>query len=172
MEKRGQFYLIAAIVIVGVLIGIVTVSNFVVEHNKNYNFLDLQDELKLESENVINYGVYDDEDLSLLLENFAENYAEYIGENQDVLFVYGNEETLSETPPKVYWVSLFNVQSQISLTIGGSKPSLDINVRELSDGNVEVNGEIVLITIDDVNYEFELKEGNNFFFVVREGESE
>ena len=178
-NKRGQFYLIAAVVIIGVLIGLAVVTNFVIERKAYDKFIDIHDELRLESENIINHGVFDDDDdVAILLENFAEQYAQYIGEENDVLFVYGDEETLSanasrasgETGPYVHWVSLFSVQSSVSLVIGGRNLPIEVNTAGIETDTLSlgVGDEDFIISVGDTNYEFELTEGKNFFFVIRQ----
>jgi hypothetical protein len=174
MKKRGQFYLIAAIVIVGVVIGLAVTTNLIFEHGKSDRQKDIQDEIKLESEYVINYGVFNEGDIVDLVENFAKQYASYIGENQDVLFVFGNKEDLTGGSIGLSYVSLFNVQSGVSVTIGGSRPQINFNRQNVQGGNVDANvdGDNVNIKIGEVNYDFKLNEGENFYFVLKQPEEQ
>jgi hypothetical protein len=179
-NKKGQFYLIAAVVIIGVLIGLAVVTNFVIERKSYDKFIDIQDELRLESENIINHGVFDDDDdIAGLLENFAGQYAQYIGEENDVLFVYGDEVTLSadaarpegDGGPYVHYVSLFNFRSSVSLTLGGKPLEINVDTAEIDSNQINVNPEAdgkFTISVGNTNYDFELTEGKNFFFVVRQ----
>ncbi|MEA3329718.1 MAG: hypothetical protein U9Q06_03160 [Nanoarchaeota archaeon] len=170
MKKRGQFYLIAAVLIVGLLIGIVGVATYVVKYKKDYRALDVQDELKLESEYIINYGVYTSTDFNDLLSTFAEEYADYIGEEYDVLFVFGDEDF--EATLILNYVSLFQVSQTASLTIGtGNSPSFNVISQSFKDGEINFNpisGDKIEMTIGETNYEFELREGQKFYFVVKQ----
>jgi hypothetical protein len=169
MKKRGQFYLIAAIVIIGFLIGLSVVTNYVVEHRESFQSQDLSEELKLESQNIINSGISQDRNIELLVKEFAEQYAGYLGQGQDVIFVYGNEETLDQG--YLNYVSLFQVQNSVSLNIGNSRSEVSVDVRQIKSDKIMgltlTSGDQVTISIDDVNYDFDLRQGENFYFVVK-----
>lgn len=169
--KLGQFYLIAAVVIVGVLIGLAAVTNFVIQHRASDKQADIQDELKLESENIINHGVFNNEDTQVVLSQFAQDYKDYIGREQDVLFVYGNREDIILNK-QVRVVSVFQIRNSIGITIGGSNVKIPTNTVDLNDQTYEIetipDSDEITITIGDVNYDFELTEGKNFFFVVKQ----
>ncbi len=169
--EKAQFYLIAAVIIIGVLIGLATVTNIVIDKKTSMKEKDLQDEIKLESENVINHGIFTmpPAGMNILLQEFALEYKNYISDDQDVLFVYSDAETI-RTGGKVYVVSLFHVQSEISLVIGSGETSLPIDTAELVESEIlvgGVTGHTVIIKVGEVNYEFELTEGQNFYFVIR-----
>jgi hypothetical protein len=72
------------------------------------------------------------------------------------------------------YVSLFNVQSGVSVTIGGSRPQINFNRQNVQGGNVDANvdGDNVNIKIGEVNYDFKLNEGENFYFVLKQPEEQ
>ena len=74
-NKRGQFYLIAAIVIIAIVVGFATLSNFfnrgVVDEKKVYF---LSKELDIEGAYVIDYSVFKGNEAVILLEQFAQDY--------------------------------------------------------------------------------------------------
>ena len=87
--KRGQFYLVAAIVIITILIGFSVVSNY--SRNKEVvQLYDLKSELNIETARVLEYGVYQEEDAEAVLSGFAESYADYAGEGKNMYFFFGN----------------------------------------------------------------------------------
>ena len=51
-QKRGQFYLIAALVIIAVIIGYAGISNYL-EKKESIKLYNLGEELGIESENVL-----------------------------------------------------------------------------------------------------------------------
>ena len=97
-NKRGQFYLIAAIIIIGALIGVVTVTNFAITRQSadEIKVYQLSQELKLESEQVINYGILTSS-LDTALSRFTEEYSSYIGDQEnDVYFIYGDKKSIAK----------------------------------------------------------------------------
>ena len=96
-NKRGQFYLLAAFVIVVVLISLASVKNTVINKDTGTaeKVYDLAEELNFESARVIDYGVVNYEDqkeINELIENWTKMYADYAKNKVGVskwLFVYG-----------------------------------------------------------------------------------
>lgn len=166
MNKRGQFFLIAALITVGVLFGVTSIINSVQGRQQNERFYDLSGEIDFEAKRVIDYGVYwEDQGTDELVNKFLENYADYI--NQDkVLFVFGNAQGLqglyfSNNPVGVVGVSL------------GSSPVI-VPIQHTTGAVAEVTREnnIVNVKIDDITYSFSLLEGQNFFFVIEKEEND
>ena len=56
-QKRGQFYLVAAIVIISLIVGFSVVSNYAT-NKEVVKLYDLKEELGIESANVLKYGTY------------------------------------------------------------------------------------------------------------------
>ncbi len=86
LNKKGQFYLLASIIIVGILIGLVTVQNYSFEKSIS-RVDDFADELRIEGEKVLDY---DKKNGANEFENFAKNYSEYIGESIKIYFIFGD----------------------------------------------------------------------------------
>ena len=61
MNKRGQFYLVAAVIIVLVVIGISSVKTYSVIKSEPQNLEDLSLELSEETARIVDYGVYNGE---------------------------------------------------------------------------------------------------------------
>ena len=58
--KKGQFYLIAAILLIAILIGFSSTTNF--SRNKPQpKLIEIRDELRLEGEKVLDYKIYNSE---------------------------------------------------------------------------------------------------------------
>ncbi len=94
--KRGQFYLIAALVIIIVIIGYAVISNYsgIRGYTRTY---DLAEELVIESAQVLDYGIYNEnigtEQMKNLLEGFIEEYSK-IGEIEELYFIFGNADEM------------------------------------------------------------------------------
>ncbi len=143
-NKRGQFYLIAAIIIIAAIIGYAAVSNYLgkTESVKLYN---LGEELGIESENVLDFGTYNEyneDELKTLLTNFVETYAQYIEEGIEIYFIFGNRNNVTV-----------------------------IGYRELEEvpfisAEITASGNEVVVTINSIEYPFKLEKGENFYFVI------
>ena len=93
MEKRGQIFLIAALITVGALIGLTSVVNTARGGTSNDEFFSKSDEIKFESKRVLDYGVFYQGNTDALIKQFLEKYADYIARER-VLFIFGDERNL------------------------------------------------------------------------------
>ena len=139
-SKRGQFYLIAAILIVILVAASITIFNY--SRKKSSSTLyDLGEELGIESQNIIDYGTTPlIEDMTTIWVNFIENYAAYAGDGKKLYFIFGND-------------------------LGMQKIECD----GTSCGNPETIssfGGQVVIEVDSVIYDFDLESGHQFYFIV------
>ncbi|MCK5043817.1 hypothetical protein KAR52_02345, partial [Candidatus Pacearchaeota archaeon] len=126
---------------------------------------NLKEDLDIASENVLEYGVYneyDEVEMKTLLEDFVELYVSYIGEDIEIYFVYGNRAL----------ITVATYSELASINVG--EESLAITSGELSTQEFEPTGNKVIIQIDGIEYEFDLKSGENFYFVISQeiGEEE
>ena len=143
-QKRGQFYLIAALIIIALIIGYAGISNYI-QKKESIKLYDLGEELGIESENVLDYGTYNEfnvSEMEELLTGFIASYAEYIERGIDISFIFGN-------PDKIIVITYEELEGV---------PSTDIIYPE---GEKKVT-----VTINGIVYEFKLKEGENFYFVI------
>lgn len=163
-NKRGQFFLIAAIVIIVVTVGIVAVSNYT-EEKESVKLYDLGRELGIESQQVLDYGTYkqlNEEEMKMLMETFIQNYVNYIGDSGNLYFVFGNKR-------KIYVAAYQNLQKEtvcVKLYGGGDCIPLDLigETKEFPAGKEDIG--TVSVVIENYQYEFSLKEGENFYFVI------
>ena len=129
---RGQFYLIAPIVIVGILVGFVTILNY----SKKTDYVgvyDLGKNLEMESEAVTDYVTISGDNK---LENFTFNFDKYAGEDKEVYFITNSEGYFYNESIKQNLLSFANDSGKLS------------------------------VKINEKNYEFEMKPGENFYFVI------
>jgi len=177
-NKRGQFYLIAAIIIIAIIVGFAAVTNFYkkggVEEKKIYY---LANELDVEGSYVIDYSVYNSQDSTALLRTFAEEYGKYAGENRNIYFVFGDKNKFIVATYDEY----------ISGTIGFSGTGTELN-QDIHDKNFKTKtcdatkidqdencglnsgSDTIQFTIDQdgekIPYTFDLNEGENFYFII------
>jgi hypothetical protein len=161
MDQKGQFYLIAAIIIIGIMIGFAAVSNYA-QKRGTIKLYDLGDELGIESANVLDYGTYselNETQMQALLSSFVQNYCIYAGEGRNLYFIFGNEQ-------KITIMGCQELTSEISLESGGN--ILIIGGEETFSEEFFPGSRLVVITINDVEYKFHLKSGENFYFIIYE----
>lgn len=161
-NKRGQFYIIAAVVIIIAVLGIVGVTNYAKTKTDQVQTYQISKELNLESESVVNYGIFNKKDLSTVLSTFATNYSQYIGQQSDIYFLYGDQQIVK--------VIGYTSQSQgtIGIDFGGSQTVLTIQGRQLTSQDINVTGQqYVNVVIENKTYQFQLNQGQNFFFVLQ-----
>jgi len=158
-NKRGQFYLIAAFIIIGIIVGSVAISNYAKKESTT-RLYNLRDDLKIESENVLEYGTYsefDEVQMQELLLNFVETYSTYIGEGIQIYFIFGNRE-------KIIVAGYQELTSEV-IYVEGSPMMITEATYTYEEFEVDETNKII-VTIDSVDYEFKLKAGENFYFVI------
>lgn len=158
-NKRAQFYLIAAVIIVAVILGFVAIQNYV-KKKPQVKIYDLGDELGFEGGKVLEHGTFNPGDEKI--DEFIEEYADYSQEQgRQIYFIYGNTEIITiATYEEV-------VVGEISIVIGGGNPThIEDNPEQVVE-EIPVSGQSqVEVIIGGHPYEFELHPGENFYFVI------
>lgn len=158
-DKKGQFYLVAAVVIVGLLIGFVGVANYS-RKKPDVRIYDLKDELKYEGDYVIDYGIMNNEwTVENILKDFTELYSDYAKENlRHFYFIFGNKDKLLfVTYEEIVVGSIFVEGTRLPTTaVTGVEKIIPI-----SEGD-----ETITVKINDVEHNFDLKQGENFYYII------
>lgn len=158
-NKRGQFFLIAAIIVVGLIIGFASAVNSVNVRNNNEAFYDLADQVGFEIDRVLDYGVYNQQDTLELAKNFLEDYTDNLALEQAV-FIYGN---LNE----VRALYFSEIEGSVGINTGTAINGV-VTIRDWAGWESEVrrdNGKVI-ININGVEYISELRPGENFYFII------
>ncbi len=174
MKKRGQFYLIAAIVIVIVILSLSQITNYLVSKKEPLKFYDLSEELNEEGARVIDYGVYNSQNIQAIIQDYLANYfINYSKEKESetkFLFLYGDRNLVTAIT--------YSREStgEISIVWGGGSFTLEATANYVPDSNTftpTADGKVSMTLLNNT-YEFDLKEkGQNFFFVIaRDAETE
>ena len=162
--KKAQLFIIAAVIIVGVLFSLFAVTNYVKTKPKPTAFYDLSEELSSESSQVIDYATYTQGDANSLVQDFSQKYADYCcnstSNDVELVFVYGNSGQLT----------MMNYSTTQTVTsggeLGGTSASVTTTTREPQITNIPSDAPIN-VTIGNVTYNFQLSPGENFFFVIK-----
>lgn len=171
--KQAQFFLIAAVVIIVVVVSIITVSNYT-QPKTDVKLYDLGTELGIESQNVLDYGTYsqlNESQMSVLMETFVKNYHNYAGGNKNIYFVFGNSQKINvigyqdienesvciTLNPDYHYGGYYSEGDCVNYTAIGTTQTFP------ADGQAITR---VVITIANIDYQFKLKQGENFYFVI------
>ena len=76
MNKKGQFYLVAAIIIVLAVSGIASVKTYAIIKSEPRKIENIGSELKEETMRIVDYGIYSQENLTRILNNFTDSESE------------------------------------------------------------------------------------------------
>ena len=149
--------MIAAIFIISIVAGLAIVSNYLKE-TSNIKFDHLGKELEIESANVLDYGIKNNENIKELLINFTKDYSKYsIAES--LYFIFGNQNQITVAGYK-------KIDSgSIFVDVGSGNEELSLNKGEYGSRDFGP-AENIEITIDGIIYDFTLKSGENFYFII------
>jgi hypothetical protein len=177
MNKRGQFYLIAAIIIIGIVLTSVVTVNYIKTKKEKYPIYNIRDIVDLETAAVLRFGTVSGGELDDLMKTWVQDYATYGGQSilGDWIFVYGTKDSSGEIKLKAL---VINEKSSGGLDLGFgdttvSSPQFDPYTVIVYDISTDVNletGEIE-VSIPEMNYtnSFDVKQGQNFWFVITTG---
>lgn len=138
-NKSGQFYLVATIIIVGLVVALSVAINYSTR-TSSQDTEEVAKTLSIESERVLDHDTYNSENE---FEDFSMRFSEYAGEDKDIYFIIVNGQDIDDR--KAYQYS------------GEDKVDLS---GDLSVGND------VQFDLDGREYHFELEEGKNFYYVI------
>ena len=167
MDKRGQFYLVAAMVIIVLIVGFAAIQNYI-KKQSTVKLYDVKEELGIEGGKVLDYGTFnveDEQEREDLIKDFSEDYIAYAGEGRNLYLIFGSYD-------KVFMITYEEVISgEIDIVTGEQGRSrLDIIAERIEITELEVTrdqGERkVEVVIGDITYEFELMPGQNFYFII------
>jgi hypothetical protein len=136
-DKKGQFYLVAAMIIIIIVSSIVSISNYSIERDLGKDIEKIGEELEIEIYKVLDYDNANNQDM---MEDFTEKYSKYVGEETEIIFIYVGETNEAYTYED------------------------DLRI-ELNSG-LSVVEEEVIFNYGNKDYQFNLNRGNNFYFII------
>ena len=182
MNKRGQFYLIAAVVVISLIISINIIYNIADSSKEDTQIIDLSDEITFESSQIIDNGVFTDNKGKIpeSIESLSNTYAsKNLG--KDLIFIVGNKTEFNvfyqdagkkeslQFPGTtlIFSETISNPPGSVSLSTSGDS-SLDLSKTILKkEKRITSSDRITLIINEDFSRTFDLNAGENFFIVIK-----
>jgi len=168
--NKGQVYIIAAVLIVGTIITFATIMNYSKKQNP-IEIYNIGEELGTESVNVLEYGTYnnyDNEQMKRLLISFIKEYSRY-GNIERLYFIFGNLSGITFVGyhelivDRIYITSGTNISEIVIPDSAGAH----LVVKDLIPQN-----ENITIGVTQTDYNFRLRAGENFYFIIFQKEGE
>jgi len=161
MNKSGQFYLITAVILAGVIIGISAISNYS-KKEKNPGLDELKEEIKIESSRTLDYATNNklsSDQMYILMQNFTRYYvsSEKRG-GKDLYFLFGNSNNLT--------VSGYQGTSKVVSISSGSSQLIVTQTSGNFTGSINPAASNVVLDIDGNQNTFSLSQAENFHFVM------
>ena len=163
MNKRGQFYIIASIFVVMILFGMSAVSTYTVIRPETRTLPDLAVDLEREGYTLIEYGIFNKENLTQLSDSFTgEDIAEYFlkkTNNANIIFVYGNKSDLHSL--SYITVNTWNV------TAGGGGWQIHNSYSQRKKiTEDDKDDDFIKVDLLDKKHFFDLRENEMFYFII------
>jgi len=162
--KGGQFFLVAAIVIILILIGLASIYTFVNTSKEDVTFQGLSDELNYESAQVIDNGIFNNlnqEQINQNIRNLTSFYA-LSNPESDLIFLYGNKKEVT--------ILIYNNSElgNIGISSGGTSALEPVSTRRtFITETFEPDSDEVSISLKDGTYYFQIREGQNFYIIIK-----
>ena len=174
--KKAQFYLIAAVIIVMVILSLAAVSNYVNVKKTPQKFYDLADILNSEGKYVVLNAAYTDKNVNTNIENYLYLFSKYLEDNTDedfnIIIFYGDSKSNNVTGKVYSRSSIGNVNIYLGdspFTVQGGETvsinSTSVQVKDAGEGKKEV--EVVIYSKGlNITQTLPILADNNFVFVM------
>lgn len=163
INKRGQFYLVAAVIIAIAVFSLVTISNYAKPQERKTAVFDIGNALNFEVGRTVAYTQMNKTDTWGVIENFAQIVMNS-SENQNIeswFIVYGDPNNMT--------VLTFSDRDvgDVRIDSGGGSVGLTVSRRIINKKAVNY-GSNVNITFNNITYNFDMQKDKNFAFLIKE----
>ena len=167
MNKGGQFFLIAALVIVGVIATLITVYNNANSTEEENSVYDLSKEINYEGAQIIDSGTFQAKSQSEIesnIERLTDYYAQNVTPIGSLLIIYGNSSDASYILYNRTDIGTINV-----MTGSGGTTTTIIQMQRETKGTLDTSGSsnVGVILAPGITQTFQLKHGQNFFIILQ-----
>ncbi len=136
-NKRGQFYLIAGMIIISVIISLIGVVNYV-KKSQTVLVEDLKEEIKIESQKVLENKLTRGGDP---IDTYGRDYSSHLGNDIELYFIVGNDPNI-----------------QAYKYVNGDKTPVS--------EYLTINGDKIIFELNGVDHEFNLIATENFYYLI------
>ena len=166
MNKRGQIYLIAALIISGLLFGLNAIFNYATSPQTDTSLNSLSREINFEASRVIDSGVINGDNIEQQIVTLT-NYYSKENPRSEFATIFGDKSLLT-----AYYYKFENTGKTCLQTNSVSCPE-DFFKKIQTQAPYNINSDEVNIQIGEGNYKFKLLQGENFYIIlIREQGSE
>jgi hypothetical protein len=165
MNKSAQFFLVAALVIVGIMVGLATVYNATNTSREDLTVYDLAEEINYEGARVLESGTFngiDNNQIEENIERLIEFYSE-TNQNHEFYGIYGDEEELT----LIFYET--SETGSVGVSVGGSPIDVEpVGQAKGKKADIKNNREKdkVLINIGEEEYSFDISQGKTLYVIV------
>jgi len=159
--KKAQFYIIGAVIIIMAIIGLASVSNYIIIKKEPAKFMSLGETMNLEGQKIIEYGKYNEKDLDSVTKEFSEMMGQYIGETDekvDLVIIHGNSSNAQ--------VTVISKNSTGAITINAGVTDFTTESFRYNLNTTTVKGNNISITLLNTTYPLNLNQDEDFFFIM------
>lgn len=157
INKRGQTFLIIALIVVGIIIGLSTIYTKTRSSGEETRIIDLSSEIYYEGAQIVDSGVFKKQDQSAIKDEIDALIRRYTELNPDseISIVYGNG-----------YGTTYHCQSSGSIHTGRAGQTF-CKIASTDIEPDDVTPTSITVTLDEQDYSFNLEEGQNFFVVIK-----
>ena len=164
MNKKAQLYLIAAIIIAVALSGLAGYTTYSSSNIRQRTIENMASELREESARVVEYGIYNGEDLNNFLTQFIDKkYGPYFlkktTDSTAIFFIYGNKTKL--------YGAQYKEEHTGTIYTGFGNMDTSHNYLETTTISPDAQGNIT-VNLFNEDYKFKLQENEMFYFIIIE----
>lgn len=181
-RKRGQFFILAAVILSSFLFSMVFTVNEVVANKENFGFRDYAEGIEREMNNVLDYQVYSDvpfEELDNFISMLEADFRDR-GEGGNFVFIYGNSTEMRIKNVGVDGIEIGEEEGNIALKGSGDSEESKIRIGgfgvAVTNDNVEgieavlknlpVPGDID-VSFNGQVYKFPVSSVNQVIFIIQ-----
>ena len=170
MNKRGQFFLIAAFVIVGIVVSLSTVYIAINGTKEETKVFDLSKEISEETAQIITNGeITNDLLLKEHLESLSANYSQSYPDSE-IAIIYGNNEGIQLDTYYRCDPAYFTLEASTTYTCVKRKQIDSLqNEPQNSDSNLRIDSGKITAKLKGEEYQFNIpaNQDNYFYIIVR-----
>lgn len=146
-----------AFILIVILAGFFSLK--LVNKNSSIRIYDLKKELDIESGSVIDFRIFNPEGEMATIEDFIKLYSIYAKDQEaEFYFIYGDSQNI--------YSYKYDKEVLGSITAGNSGLTLEIPKLQEVKNPIEKQDKIEIV-LEDQRFEFELKPGENFYYVIK-----